>query len=368
MYTVRERGSKLKYDAIRYSPEIRSAYIERFEDGPDVLTLYGKALYLDRGLLDKSGKTYVAMKLANVCLLILRTAPRFVEVPEPLWTRKMLQTFLLLLCAHVAGSLRLRRTITSTYCIENEDAGRIARLPDSIPRNIRIAALRLPLAVFALLIRRWVFGTSASRDTYVAILGPVWPIVNQKSTLVWPLPSICGCPSLSEKSSTRVLFLGAVTARKGVKELMRAWDEINGRGSSLHLLLLGDGDLAKDVALWAKGVENVEFRRSPSREDIHAELRAARVVVLLSKSEKYWREQIGLPLLEGLAHGCRIVTTSQTGIADWLTDHGHFVIDDASNPALVADAIQTAVAAGGWATDDLPDVNGRAAAAAIMHV
>lgn len=368
MYTVPESGRKLKYDAIRYSPEIRSAYIERFEDGPEVLTLYGKALYLDRSLLDKSRKKYVPMRLSSVCFLILRTAPRFVEVPEPLWTRKMLQTFLLLLCAHVAGGVRFRRTITSTYCIENEDPGRIARLPDSVPRNIRVAALRLPLAVFALLIRRWVFGTSASRDTYVAVLGPVWPVVDQKSALVWPLPSICGCPSLSEKSSVRVLFLGAVTARKGVKELMRAWDEVNGRGASLHLSILGDGDLANEVAMWAKRVENVEFRRSPSREDIHAELRAARVVVLLSKSEKYWREQIGLPLLEGLAHGCRIVTTSQTGIADWLTDHGHFVVDNASNPALVADAIQTAAAAGVWSTDELPDVNGRAAAAAVMHV
>ena len=149
---------------------------------------------------------------------------------------------------------------------------------------------------------------------------------------------------------------------------MRAWDEINRRGSSLHLSILGDGDLANDLAMWANEAENVEFRRSPSREEIHAELRAARVVVLLSKSEKYWREQIGLPLLEGLAHACRIVTTSQTGIADWLMDHGHFVIDDASNPALAADAIQAAATMGVWSTDDLPDVNGRAAAAAWMHV
>ena len=39
-----------------------------------------------------------------------------------------------------------------------------------------------------------------------------------------------------------------------------------------------------------------------------------------------WREQVGLPIAEGLAHGCSRVTADQTGLADWLTAHGHIVL------------------------------------------
>lgn len=355
------------FSAIRYSPEIRSAYIERFEDGPDVLTLYGKALYLDPTLLGNSSKTYVYMSVPQVCLLMLKTGPTHVEVPEPLWTRKMPQTLALLIFAHLAGAMRLRRTLTSTYCIENEDPGRIARVTDMVPRGIRASVLRLPLAVFGVLIRRWVFGTAASRDTYAGVLGPAWSFVRNRSTLVWPLPSPCRCSTTSAKGGRKVLFVGALTSRKGVPELMSAWEELQRRGSSLTLSILGDGDLFDLVHGWADGKESVKLRRSPTREEIHAELRAASAVVLLSKPERYWREQIGLPLLEGLAHGCRLVTTTQTGIAAWLASNGHVVIDDPQDSALVADAIAAATAAGEWSTQQLPKVNGRAAAASVMH-
>lgn len=274
------------FRAIRYSPEIRSAYIERFEDVPDVLTLYGKALYLDPALLTRSNKTYIPMRLLQVCMLMLRTGPTHVEVPEPLWTRKMLQTLTLLICAHLGGALRLRRTVTSTYCIENEDAGRIARVPAVVPRAVRVAVLRLPLTIFALLIRRWVFGTAASRDTYATVLGNAWFIVRRRSTLIWPLPSVCDCSVTQSKSGRKVLFLGALTSRKGVGELITAWDELSRRGSSLKLSIFGDGDLATVVQEWAKGEENVDLKIDPTRYEIHAELREASTVVLLSKPER----------------------------------------------------------------------------------
>ncbi|MGN7200867.1 glycosyltransferase [Arthrobacter sp. SAFR-044] len=355
------------FDAIRFTPEIRSAYIERFEDGPDVLTLYGKALYLDRSVLESSGKTYIPMTVLATCAFILKSGPRYVEVPEPLWTRKMLHTFLLLVCAHVAGALRFRRTMTSTYCIENEDAGRIARVPEVIPRKLRVAVLRTPLCLFGLLIRRWIFGTAASRETYEAVLGPFWGYVDRRSELVWPLPSACECSKLPSKDPSRVLFLGALTTRKGIFELLAGWDELDIRGSSLNLSIMGGGDLEHLVQDWAKGKPNVKVTISPARAQIHEELRQAGVLVLLSKPERYWREQIGLPLLEGLAHGCRVVTTAQTGIASWLADNGHCVVNDAGNPAEVASALSEASEAGFWSTASLPEINGRAAAAFRMH-
>lgn len=355
------------FKKIRYSPEVRSAYVERFEEGPDVLTLFGKALYLDDSVLLNSQKTYVQMNIMRAGLLFLRTGPSYVEVPEPLWTRKMLHTLFLLVCAHVGGAMRFRRTTTSTYCIENEDPARIARLPEAVPRRLRIGALRPPLIIFSLLIRRWVFGTEASRETYAAIMGGAWRAVAERSSLVWPLPSVCVCPPAMPSARGRILFLGAVTSRKGIVELLTAWDNLEQLEHSLHLSILGSGELSGLVEEWAGDREDVTLLSNPSRSQIHAELRQADVVVLLSKPERYWREQIGLPLLEGLAHGCRIVTTEQTGIASWLARSGHFVIGDPQNSSAVAEAIRSAVLAGPWSTDPLPRINGRASAAVLMH-
>jgi hypothetical protein len=47
-----------------------------------------------------------------------------------------------------------------------------------------------------------------------------------------------------------------------------------------------------------------------------------------------WREQLGLPILEGLSHGSRIVTASETGLAPDLSRDGHFVIAQASPEVL----------------------------------
>jgi glycosyltransferase involved in cell wall biosynthesis len=77
---------------------------------------------------------------------------------------------------------------------------------------------------------------------------------------------------------------------------------------------------------------------------VHAELRRASVVVLPSRRQVAWREQVGLPIVEGLAHGCTVVTTDETGIADWLRRNGHGVIPAASVGELLASVITEAAA------------------------
>ena len=39
-----------------------------------------------------------------------------------------------------------------------------------------------------------------------------------------------------------------------------------------------------------------------------------------------WREQLGLPIIEGLSVGATVVTTTETGLASWLEQQGHTVI------------------------------------------
>jgi glycosyltransferase involved in cell wall biosynthesis len=89
--------------------------------------------------------------------------------------------------------------------------------------------------------------------------------------------------------------------------------------------------------------------------------------VLPSQPSATWREQVGLPIVEGLSYGCTIVTTTETGLAGWLSEHGHRVVaadaDDGELAAAVAAALLNPVED---VVASLPDHDGRLAADAWM--
>jgi glycosyltransferase involved in cell wall biosynthesis len=53
-----------------------------------------------------------------------------------------------------------------------------------------------------------------------------------------------------------------------------------------------------------------------------------------------WREQIGLPLVEGLAHGCRVVTTTETGLAEDLRGHPLVTLTTPGDATALAEALR----------------------------
>ncbi|WP_374201448.1 glycosyltransferase [Blastococcus sp. MG754427] len=165
----------------------------------------------------------------------------------------------------------------------------------------------------------------------------------------------------------KVIFLGALEERKGVPLLLASWPHVRVNCPDATLTVIGSGPLEPAVREWASGRDEVSLRSNASRKDIHRDLLESSVLVLLSQPERYWREQIGLPILEGISHGCRIVTTDQTGIADWLQETGHEVVPHTADPSQAAGAIEAALHAGPWnGRGTLPSTNGRASAAAWM--
>jgi glycosyltransferase involved in cell wall biosynthesis len=345
---------------VRYQPEIRSSYIERFADGPPVKTLYGKALYLDPDLLTRTEQTYVEAGFGQVLRLVAREVPEVLEVPEPLWTLRMMQTAALCVVAKASALVRGRRTRVVTYCIENVEPERIARLPESIPARLRTAALRPALAAFSVLVDHWVFGTRDSMALYRAVAGRFWRRIGPRSELVWPLPSRCDCPE-TDRDPSSVVFLASLERRKGFDRLVAAWRLLD--DPSLRLTVIGDGPMREDARKLAAADGRVTWLSAASREQIHRELRRATVLVLPSVPERYWREQIGLPILEGLAHGCTIVAPTDSGVAPWLLEHGHRCTQPTAGAAAVAAEIRGALDQPVDSRADLPPINGRAEAA-----
>jgi glycosyltransferase involved in cell wall biosynthesis len=87
----------------------------------------------------------------------------------------------------------------------------------------------------------------------------------------------------------------------------------------------------------------VSIRRRPPREVVHELLRSSAVVAMPSIRLPRWREQIGLPLVEGLAHGCRVVTTTETGLADDLRGHPLVTLTTPGDAASLADGLRRAM-------------------------
>ena len=155
-----------------------------------------------------------------------------------------------------------------------------------------------------------------------------------------------------------MLFVGELSNRKGVEPLLEAW-RLLPQALGAELVLVGDGPLRDLVQRRVETLERASWLGSLGRGEIHAQLSRATVLVLLSRPERYWREQVGLPLLEGLAHDCRIVSSSDTGISDWLIDNGHVVVGSDATAAEHVDALVRAIGLGPVASP-LDSSNGRA--------
>ncbi|WP_157549744.1 glycosyltransferase family 4 protein [Microbacterium sp. Leaf288] len=271
---------------------------------------------------------------------VLTGTHQYVEFNEPtmlkLWPRLLIYT-----SAHRARRAFDRKGSPSAilYAIDN------------LPPDAAIAdTFRLPRRFAAFLVRpffrymfasfdRVSFGSAGAAAAYASLLRTTK--TTPEISVIPQLPSPCSCPD-AIAAPRSVLFVGALEHRKGIVELMKAWELMD---DDTRLTIVGIGPLTSRVQAWANAKPNVRILIDPPRDQVHQEYRRAEVVVLLSKRVPRWREQVGLPIVEGLSHGCVVVTTSETGIADWLQAEGHFLVD-AANPAHVVDAVNSALQCG----------------------
>jgi glycosyltransferase involved in cell wall biosynthesis len=116
-----------------------------------------------------------------------------------------------------------------------------------------------------------------------------------------------------------VLFLGRLTAEKGVSLLMAAWDRIAASGGlGVPLVLAGTGPMQDEVAQWAQGRDDVRYVGLQDKAQCQdLAVRASAVV-----APSVWLEAFGLVVVEAMAAGVPAVAA----------DHGAF-------PELVEDGV-----------------------------
>lgn len=317
--------------------QLRSAHLERAAQLAPATILYGRHRYdFDPTLADRLH--LVRARGWRAALYLLRHPVSVLEVNEPLMTGSVRSTAWALLGLRIGRLLGAPATRVVAYAIENLD-------PRGLPPAERLRhrlAQRLDLGLGRLVWRRLdriAYGTAASRELYRRAL----PQSGRRplSTLVPALPA----PAADAEAAAdrdRVLFLGAFVPRKGLPLVLQSWPAVRRHCPDARLVVVGQGALQPLVEAAARGDDSIEVVVDPPRARVRELLRTSRVLVLPSQPAPRWREQVGLPLVEGLSYGCTLVTTAETGLAGWLADRGHRVVDADADPATLATALASA--------------------------
>lgn len=332
---------------LRFIPEIRSAHFERTRRTFDQSILYIKE-YADldpRSLVDHDTRK---VGVWTAWTWAFRGRRRVVELPEPLWLRALPFTLSVGLAFRLADLLHRRRTLIGTYAMENNSAERLFR---PLPPAARRAVAAVIRWLSGIIYDRVAFASTAAAACYRD--AGVLPASVSTRDFVELLPP-CPCPvdRADPRRAGTVVFLGALEARKGVPDLLAAWDLLPAARNGWTLRVAGTGPCADEVRRAAAANGTIVHIGSADRESVHVMLRAAAVLVLPSRPEGRWIEQIGLPIVEGLAHGCRIVATPDTGLAPWLRENGHVVLADDFTVPELADALSDALGRPGAVADD----------------
>ncbi|OIQ95606.1 glycosyl transferases group 1 [mine drainage metagenome] len=330
------------HDRVRLYHQARTAHLERGLAGRQTTLLYESRRYdFDTALADQVDARQVGALAA--ARLLWSSAVEVVEITEPAYLPGVRRAFVALLTVRVKGLLRRgRRPVVATYAIGNSDPRR-EFTPHGVKQHLS-SWLNWQLSRRTM---RWVdriaFGTPAAEDLYRFLYGV--PRRRQEQRLVPALPTPCTCDPTAQKVPGSVAYVGAFVERKGLRLLVDAWPDVTQHVPHATLALVGKGPLLAVAQALAAHDPQVRTVEDPPRSDIHAVLSRASVLVLASQPTPRWREQVGLPIVEGLQHGCTVVTTDETGLAPWLRAQGHTVIPGSSDAGTLAKHLIAAIRA-----------------------
>ncbi|NMC36635.1 glycosyltransferase family 4 protein [Candidatus Beckwithbacteria bacterium] len=112
----------------------------------------------------------------------------------------------------------------------------------------------------------------------------------------------------------KALFIGRLEEQKGVFELVQVWQKIRKNHPFTQLEVLGSGPLEKYIKRHGVIPKKIPYQQ------IVKHMQQVDLLILPSKPTKYWEEYLGMVLLESMATGLPIVTTSCGAIPEVVGD------------------------------------------------
>lgn len=353
--------------SIRLVPELRAVHVERYYETTPALMLYFTRNYDLHGFDVPAEIRQVT--LGQALRIFWMSKATILEMPEPLWVRFLPKGVAIAAGFKLTGLLRGHRRLVATYAMENNSLACLIGGRHRVPVVIvRLFALSLGIYM-RLFIDRIGFASRGSEMLYRSL-----PFVKAiPFRVIEELPSALPSAETSVKREGAI-FVGILEARKGVVELLEAWRLVERERPDAVLTIVGPGSLEPLVTKWAsESPGSRQYLGQLQRTSILELLLDNRVLVAPSLPSGRWREQIGLPIKEALSRGLTVVTSRQTGLADWLAAHGHHVVE-IRNGVLPVAALASATAQAlahpldrRVVREELPTVQGRYASDAWLH-
>jgi glycosyltransferase involved in cell wall biosynthesis len=153
-----------------------------------------------------------------------------------------------------------------------------------------------------------------------------------------PCKYISGETVDDKKNEPTILFVGAITEKKGCYDLIRAFKQLITIRPGIRLVIAGDGgieELSNYVS--EENIEDhVEILGWVDDERIAEEYKKAYLLCLPS-----YQEGMPMVLIEAMAHGLPVITTPVGVIIDFITDGENGIIVPVGNIEMLCDAFLT---------------------------
>lgn len=177
--------------------------------------------------------------------------------------------------------------------------------------------------------------TEFARHKFIAGGLPAEKIV-VKPNFISPDPGADG-PGAGEQRGEHALFVGRLSAEKGVDTLLAAWECL---GRRVPLKIVGDGPYAKKVSDAARRLHGIEWLGEQSHDAVLRLMRQARFLVFPSLCY----ETFGLVIAEAYGVGLPVIA-SDLGSMSSLVAHGHTGLHfRAGDPAALVEQVDWALA------------------------
>jgi glycosyltransferase involved in cell wall biosynthesis len=109
------------------------------------------------------------------------------------------------------------------------------------------------------------------------------------------------------------LFAGRVTAQKGIRTVLQAWEE---HTPAIPLKIMGDGPLADEVRNRASQVASIEYLGQCKATEVAAAMGAAKFLIFASESY----EPLPLTIIESFSRGTPVLAANLESIDDLVKD------------------------------------------------
>lgn len=130
-------------------------------------------------------------------------------------------------------------------------------------------------------------------------------------------------PSAPSASRT-VLFVGRLTAAKGVRTLLDAWEQL--RAVDLELCVVGSGPLEEEIA--ERSLPGLRMLGWMGPDEVHRQMASARALVFPSE----WYEGMPMTLLEAFAAGLPVLGSRIGSVAEIVGLLGSMWLVEPANP------------------------------------